>query len=97
MHAVDLDPQGAYANISLVSQQFEGNGITVILEWIQEMSLYSYHVNITPQLAVMFIESTRVQLTVLYNVLYNFSVAAVNQCGQQNVTSFTELYYSERH
>ena len=97
MHAVELDSHGAYANISLVSQQYEGNGVTVILEWTQERPLYSYHVNITPQLALMFNESTRVRLTARYNILYNFSVAAAHLCGQHNVTSSTELYYSEYH
>ena len=101
MHAVDLDPQEASTTISLVSQRYEGNGVTVILEWTQESPLYFYHINITPQMALMFNESTmslsRVQLIALYNMLYNFSVVAVHPCGQHNVTSFTELYYSEYH
>ena len=92
-----MDSQGAFANISLVSQQYEGNGVTVILEWTQGSSLYSYHVNITPHLALMFSGSTSVQLGAMYNILYTFSVVAVHPCRQNNITSFTDLYYSEYH
>lgn len=97
MHAIELDPQKAAVNVSLVSQQYEGNGVTIILDWMQGSPLYSYHVIITPQLKLVLNESTGVQVTLLYNIIYTFTVVAVHPRGQHNVTSLIKLNYSEFH
>ena len=89
----------AELEITILSEQFEKDGVIVTLEWTEENSLYSYNISVSPQLEVMFIErvSFRVQLSVPYNSFYNVSIAAVPLCRRNNVTTFIgpSLYYSE--
>ena len=84
-------------NITSLSEHFEINNITVILGWTPESSLYRYNVNVVPQPEVKWFQndSTRAQLTIAYNVLYNVSVIATHLCGQNSVTAMIELYYGE--
>ena len=65
---------------------------------IEENTLYSYHVGAIPQLTSVTsigIRSATFQFEIPYNTLYNVSVVAAHLCGQNNVTTFVELYYSK--
>ena len=78
------------ASVSL--KQMETDSVTVILEWVQENGT-SYNVSVVPQASIRFTRSTSIQLTVLYNVLYNVSIVA-SLCGQ-NTTGISVLSYGE--
>ena len=85
--------------ITILSEQFERDGIIVTLG-IEDNTLYeSYHVNANPQLAsdsvISIIDRAMFQIKVLYNIVYNVSVVATHLCGQNNMTTFIELYYSK--
>ena len=84
-------------NISTTSEQFGHDAVSVTLQWIPASfnSLYSYNVIVDPQVQLQFNGSTRVQLTLSYNTLYNVSVVATHLCGQNtnNMITFVELYY----
>ena len=74
----------------------ESDGVGVTLEFIHEnQSLYSYNVNVSPNVTIMFAERTNLQLTASYNTFYNVSILAIPQCGQRTVTTFIELYYGK--
>ena len=77
----------------------ERNGVIVTLWWMGYSPLYlsHYHITVKPQPSVMksTLERTRFQLKLSYNILYNVNVIAVPLCGQNNVTTSTELIYSE--
>ena len=76
------------------SEQFGMDGVTVILEWSQENNGTSHNVSVVPLVAIWSTGSTRVQLTVLYNTLYNVSVVAT-LCGRHNATTTVELSYGK--
>lgn len=81
--------------ITSVSEQYEGNGVIVTLEWTQENPLYSYNVSVIPPAEITFTGKARAQMKVSYNTSYNVSVMASSPCGRSDATNFTELYYSE--
>ena len=76
-----------------ITSDSEGDGVTVTLHWNQENTLISYNVIIIPQLGVIFIDKTVVQLSVKvpYNILYNVSPVSISPCKQSNVISYIEL------
>ena len=86
-------------NIDIVSDNFEKDGIRVILEWTQENhTSYSYNVSVTPHPASTLIsERMRVELKVSYDLLYNVSVLATPHCTGQGsiVEAFIELYHGQ--
>ena len=75
-------------------EEFDNDIVTVSLEWAEESSLYTYHVNITPYLPHNFSGSTKIHLKVPYNIAYNVSVITTppNPCARKDVF---EVYYSE--
>jgi hypothetical protein len=77
----------------------ERDGVIVILQWTEYSPLcqFHYHINVKPQPAVMnlTLERTSIELKVVYNTVYNVTVVAVPFCGQNNVTTSTELIFSE--
>jgi hypothetical protein len=78
----------------------ERDGVIVILQWTEYYSplcQFHYHIDVKPQPAVMNLtkEKTSIELKVSYNILYNVTIVAVLFCGQNNVTTSTELIYSE--
>ena len=87
----DIDSE---VNISSCSEQFGSDGVTVILEWTYVNRHVSYNVSVVPQLSVIFIESTSIQLIVPYNTLYNVGVHAT-LCQQVSAATFIGLNYSE--
>ena len=81
-------------NIKSKLEQFESNGVKVILEWTQESSFYGYNFSVVPHLKLRF-GNTTLHLTVPYNTPYNISVVATHLCGENSITAFTELYYGD--
>ena len=86
--------------ITVLTEEFEQDGVTVTLEWTEENSLYSYDVIVSPELDVMVINyfgRFSVRLKVPYNRLYNVSVAAMPPCQRNNMATFIgpSLYYTE--
>ena len=73
-------------------EQFESDGVFILLEWIQEPSLY---VTVTPDMALWINGSANVnlELRVPYNTLYNVSIVATPPCGQDTATHSIELFY----
>ena len=78
-----------------ISEHFESTGVIVTVKWIEESPFYLYDITVVPQVEAIFTGRVRVQLKVQYNSLYNVSVVASSPCGLDNVTNFTELFYSE--
>ena len=93
---IDLQP----VTVRIASENFEGNGVVVTLEWTrgQGNSLYTYHVDIIPQPSfIISLNRSSVQLRIPYNVPYNVSVVKMSPCGQslRSRVTINELYYGE--
>ena len=85
-------------NVTLLSEDSSGiHNVTVVLEWIQESILYLYSITVVPQVELKFIGSTRAQLILSYNILYNVSVVVTHLCGRMFVATFVELIYRKYH
>ena len=76
----------------------------VILEWTLSSSLTQYprllqnvNVSIVPDSGVemLLLGNTRIQLTLLYNTLYNVSIVQLAACEQLSQAAFIELKYSK--
>ena len=90
-----LDPQEV--NVTLVLKQYEISGVTVILEWIQERSFCSYNASVVPQVELVFTGDTRVELTALYNTMYNVTIVASHPCGSSRTYIVLNYSSSECH
>ena len=81
--------------VRTIPEDFNRDNVEVTLEWVPDNSLYTYHVNITPQPAFsMRLKRNSIHLKVEYNVLYNVNIVTVSPCGQ-TLTINETLYYSE--
>ena len=100
------DAQTTKLSVQLQSEQFSSDRVMVILEWTLSDLLSRYpqllqnvSVVVVPDLkveiSVMFIGNTSVQLTLLYNTLYNVSIIQPATCEQLSQTAVLELNYSE--
>ena len=77
--------------------------ITVQLEWTVLLSQINYqqllpenvsvHVVPDPVRAVVYTGNRTLQLTLLYNTLYDVSISQPDICGRPNRTAFIELKY----
>ena len=77
------------------SVQYEAESVTVTVRWTQAQQLYiTYSAKVIPLVPIMFTGSTSCQLTVQYNVKYNFSIVAAAPC-RPNATAFIALEYGE--
>ena len=79
--------------------QFGTDNATVTLELAanrsnQETAGVSYNISVVPRVDLMFINSTVVQLRVIYNVEYNISIMRT-LCGQYTITTPLKLSYGE--
>ena len=89
--------------IQLCSEQFSSDAVIVTLEWTLlnsqnyfQQLLSNVSVSADPQLnSVMFTGDMRVQLTLLYNTLYNVCVTQHSTCRQLNRTKILLLNYSK--
>ena len=64
-----------------------------MLEWAEE-EIVTYNINIIPQIPVMKVGSTSIQLTLLYNTAHNVSVRATLPCGHE-AHGHLQLFYGE--
>ena len=77
-----------------ISEEFRADDITVTLELSGE-SRVPYSVSVVPQVDVVVTGSTIVQLTVLYNIQYNVSIAT-SLCEQSyRYTTVHRLVYGK--
>jgi hypothetical protein len=91
----DLDFQKS-TTVRTVSEHFTRDDVEVSLEWVPENSLYTYHVDVTPQPAFrMNLRRNSIRLKVEYNILYNVSIVIMSPCGQ--TVTIDEIYYGECH
>ena len=80
-------------------QEFRLDKITISLLWSQEIHdnfqiPVSYRVSIQPTMKAILINSTWVNISLLYNTLYNVSVEA-DFCGHTNTTMVMGIYYGK--
>ena len=88
-------PSDLKVNISILSEHFEIDDVTIILEWtLDDSSLITYSFSVIPQTAVTFSGGAMAQLTIPYNTLYNVSISATVLCGRKTTTSI-RLNHSE--
>ena len=85
--------------VEVISEQYERNNVTVVLEWPNEGGGVAYSASVTPEnplMAEMLAgNGTRgIKLVLLYNRQYNVSTVAT-LCGVNNTTSITELNYGK--
>ena len=99
-----LDVQTAELSIQVQSEQFTIDRVTAVLEWTLSNSLSQYpqllgdiSVDVVPDFGVkmLLLGNTGVQLTLLYNTLYNVSIVQPAKCKQLSQAVFIELKYSE--
>ena len=81
-------------NITLLSEQFESDGVVVTLEWVHRNS-YLYNVSVTPllpELTYSNITSLRITFNVSYNTHYSVNITALPPCGVKLSTAITIHY-----
>ena len=97
-------PPDAIASLKAQSHlaQLMRERITVQLEWTVLLSQIYYqqllqnvsvHVVPDPKMTTVHTANRTLQLTLLYNTLYNVSITQPGICGQSNQTAFIELKY----
>ena len=88
----------------MLSERFSSDRVTAVLEWTLSSSLTQYPqllqnvtVSIIPDSGVemLLLGNTSVQLTLLYNTLYNVSIIQPATCEQLSQAVFTEIKYSK--
>jgi hypothetical protein len=84
-----------YAPTLSSSEEYGADSVTVTVEWIQtQLPHVIYYTNVSPLVHMMLSGTTSRQLTIPYNVKYNFSVEASTPC-RPNATAFIILNYGE--
>ena len=63
------------------------------MEWAEQMHTI-YSVRVMPVVPIIVTGSTNRELTISYNIKYNFSVEAIAPCGA-NASAFIGLHYGE--
>ena len=92
MHESSIDYQ--YSPVLRISDEhYEADGVIVTVEWIQQDGI-AYSARVSPSALITSNGSTSHQLTIPYNIEYNFSVEAVAPC-RPNTTAFIRLNYGE--
>ena len=77
--------------LSIVSEEYRADNVTVNVEWAQQAGVSYYTARLSPLAPSLFSGSTSHQQILLYNIVYNLSVVAVTPCG--NATAFIRLHY----
>ena len=82
-----------YPNISITSEAYHADNVTLTVEWPQQEGA-AYNIRILPEPLVpsVFTGSMSCQLAVSYNTEYNVSVEATVPC-RSNVTASIGLNY----
>ena len=82
--------------LDIISVDSETDGVSITLEWTPQVGV-SYNVTVIPAIDVIFTErAMSVNLSLLYNTVYNVSVVATSLCGQLIRATFIELHYGEQ-
>ena len=78
-----------------ISEGYEADNVTVNVEWTPvQQAFATYLPTISPSVPTMFIGSSHLRLTVIYNTEYNLSIVAVAPC-RPNAIAFITLNYGE--
>ena len=86
----------------MLSERPSSDRVTALLEWAHSSSLIQYQqllqnisVSIVPDLGVevLLLGNKNVQVTLLYNTLYNVSIVQPATCEQLSQVAFIELRY----
>jgi hypothetical protein len=86
---ISLDPE---VNTSAFSEQFNRNGVTIVLELTRDFIVYNISiVTIIPPLPIRNIGRTSFHLTVSYNTHFSVNISATSMCGESTI--HLELYY----
>ena len=72
---------------------FRNDSVEVSLHWAEEDSVL-YYPAVTPQVSVLVEDTSSIQLTVQYNMQYNFSILP-SLCGQSGTATIIELNFSK--
>ena len=78
-------------------EQTKEDSINVTLMWNESVNptLFSYHINITPETSYTFAERS-VTIELLLGITYNITIVATHLCGQtMPIILNTELFYRE--
>ena len=84
-------------NFTWILEQSESDGIGITLVWNISVNpaLFSYHLNIRPEILHTFAE-TRLTIEVLFNISYNVNIVATHLCGQATpIINIGLFYYCE--
>ena len=85
-------------------ERFSSDRVTAVLEWTLSSTLIQYpqllqdvSVSIVPDFGVemLLLGNMSVQLTLLYNTLYNVSILQSATCEQLSQAAFIELNFSK--
>ena len=102
MTYIIIDVQTAELSIQLLSERPSSDRVTAVLEWALSTSLIQYQqllqnisVSIVPDSGVemLLLGNKNVQVTLLYNTLYNVSIVQPATCEQLSQVAFIELIY----
>ena len=97
---------GLNLSIQTHSEQFSGNGITLLLEWTLSLSQdifqqllenVSIFIVPDPEMTTTFTGNRTLQLTLQYNREYRISVTQPGICGHPNKTALIKLDYSNNY
>ena len=78
--------------VEVLSERFQSENVTVTLKWVQGVNDF-YNVQVVPPVYMYYNDSTTVELTLLYNILY--SVTIIAYLCEYNTTDVTEFLYGK--
>ena len=84
---LSLDPE---VNISASSEQFDSNGVTIVLELTVNIA-YNINVVTVPSVPIRDIGRTSFHLIASYNTHFSMNISAIATCGESTI--HVELYY----
>lgn len=85
---LSVDPE---VNISAFSEQFDSNGVTVVLELTPVNIAYNINVVTVPSVPIRDIGRTSFHLIASYNTHFSVNISATAICGGSTI--HVELYY----
>ena len=89
-HAHTVHPRPPLVNRTNI---FEEDGITVLLEWMEQSGV-THNVTIIPQVPIVWVSGTSVRVRVDYSVNYNVTISAT-LCGQNSVDNTPMIFFGK--
>ena len=77
----------------VITEEYGAESVIITVEWTQVHNV-TYTANVSPMVPLTPTGHTSRQLTILYNIKYNFSVTAAPLC-RPNASNFIILSYGE--